>query len=118
MTVFTEGKHRGEYRIERGPHDINVEVGTVPASTTIVAGQVCKGPLTGVTPAAAADTTNLMIAYEGVTNGAGVTKKITFDVRGPMTVNGNDLTFATGITAAQKTAQVNALAALGIIVRF
>jgi hypothetical protein len=117
MTVFTEGRHRGEYRIEGGPGDINVEVGTVGASTTIVAGQICKGPLTGVTAAAATDTASLMIAYENVTTGAGETKKITFDVRGPMTVNGNDLTFASGITAPQKTAQINALAALGIVVR-
>lgn len=114
--VFYEGTHKGEYRIAGANGDRGTESGVVASGQELEAGQVCKGPLTGVTAAAADDTAGLMISYRAV-DASDAAVNSTFDVR-DWTVNGNDLVFADGITQAQKDAQIAALATNGIIVRF
>ena len=115
MATFTEGTHKGEYRIQMASGDRSTESGTVAAAQDLKAGQVVKGPLTAVAATAVADTTDLMIIYDHV-DATAAAKPGVFDVR-DCTVNGNDLIFTTGISQAQKDAQIAALATTGIIVR-
>jgi Bacteriophage lambda head decoration protein D len=113
MTTLTELPRDAEHIAYDVP-EFSREKCTVLSGQNLVAGRVCKGALTAVEAAAAADTPTCIIW--GDVNATAAAKPGVVNIRHTV-VNGNLLTYAAGISGPQKTAQIAALAALGIIVR-
>lgn len=120
MATLTEGKHEGEFIGELAMGiGYHVDVGTLISGQNLSAGTV-----TGIITASKKDTILAPAAADGSQNVGGIlvpnTNASAADVptrflrRGPATVNGNDLTWPSGITAPQKTAAIAQLLALGI----
>jgi Bacteriophage lambda head decoration protein D len=114
MTTLTQGVHAAEHLLYEANGDRSREKCTVASGQNIAAGRVTAGPLTATIVAAVADVaTGIMYGPVDATSAA---QPGVVNVR-DCTVNGDIITFAAGITAPQKAAQVASLAALGVIIR-
>jgi Bacteriophage lambda head decoration protein D len=115
MTTLTEGARNAEHLGFDVP-DFSREQVTFASGQNIVAGRVLAGPITAMTAAAVADVAT-GVAF-GSVDATIAAKKGVASVRSPTVLNGNLVTFATGITTPQKNTQIAALLALGIVLRF
>jgi hypothetical protein len=120
MTTLTEGKHAGEFIGESAMGDAyHNDAGTVITGQNLVSGTVvgiitASGKFTILAPAAGTgEQTAAGIMYDAC-NATAADKAGVVVRRGPMLVNGNDLTWPGGITGPQKTTAIAQLAAIGI----
>ncbi len=122
MATLIEGRHPGEFILSEANGQRSRENITIGASQTIVPGQVlgvitASGQGVVLAPGASDGSQNAAaIAIYGATTGAGETARIAVIAR-QAEVNGNILTWPSGITAPQKTAAIAALKTAGVIVR-
>lgn len=118
----TEGRHPAEFMLTEANGQRSRDNITIGQNQNFVPGTVlgmvtASGQYVAHAPGAADGSQNAAaIALYPALTGAGQTVKIAAITRAAE-VNGNILTWANGITAAQKTAAITALAAVGIIVR-
>lgn len=123
MTVFTEGRHPGEFLMNELPGTQSREVVTVEAGAGIIApGSVLGRKTTGGKYVLSPDTgsdgsqTAFAIALYGC-DATSADQKITAIRRGSE-VNGNQLTYHSTVNDANKRAtKATQLAAVGILVR-
>jgi hypothetical protein len=114
MTTLTQTVHAAEHLLYEANGTRSREKCTVASGQNVLAGRVMAGALTAMTAAAGADTATGIIY--GPVDASAAAQPGVVNVR-DCEVNGDIISFAAGITAPQKTAQVASLLALGIVIR-
>jgi hypothetical protein len=121
MSVFTEGKHTGEFLVSVVDKNLSMKTATVLSGQVLVAGQLvgvvtASGKLKGYNPSNTDGTQTVAgIIYDNVDATAGDLKgKVYLSRLG--VVRGSDLTYFTGANAGQITTANTELDALNIAV--
>jgi hypothetical protein len=122
MSVFTEGKHTGEFLVSKANGTRSMSTGVVLSGEVLVAGQLVgvvslSGKIKAYNPANIDGTETVAgIIYDNVDATAGDLSGKVLVVR-DAEVRQSDLTYFTGANAGQITTANTGLEALGIIVR-
>ena len=121
MPAITEGRHAAEFMISEAPGHRSRDTGTLASGSKLQAGTVLgQSTTTGDFKALNLDSTAgyetpAAILYDNV-DATGGDKTVTLIAR-DAEVDGGAMTYPAGITAEDKQAAIDALAAAGIIVR-
>ncbi len=121
MTIFTEGRHRGEYIATEANGTRSRDVATLASGNNLSAGTVlgkvtASSKYTILAPGASdGSQTAAGILFES-TNASAADAAVVITAR-DTEVCADSLTWPAGITGPQKTAAITQLAALGILVR-
>lgn len=121
MATITEGRHRGEFMVSEASGTRSREDVVVVTGQNLVAGQVvakitASGKWMILTPGASDGSQNAAGILYGAVNATAADKKGVIIAR-DAEVNAGEIAWPVGISAPNKTTAINALAALGIVLR-